>query len=76
MAGKIVPKSLLVKQHQRDKMAQEISLHKALGHVYVVKLHTYFEDPNFVYIILELCRRRSLMELHKRRKAITEPETR
>ena len=31
---------------------------------------------DFVYIILELCRRRSLMELHKRRKAITEPETR
>ena len=30
----------------------------------------------FVYIIMELCRRRSLMELHKRRKAITEPETR
>ena len=29
-----------------------------------------------MYIILELCRRRSLMELHKRRKAITEPETR
>ena len=25
---------------------------------------------------MELCRRRSLMELHKRRKAITEPETR
>ncbi|CAB4063862.1 PLK1 [Lepeophtheirus salmonis] len=39
-------------------------------------LYSYFEDSNFVYIILELCRRRSLMELHKRRKAITEPETR
>ena len=31
---------------------------------------------DFVYIILELCRRRSLMELHKRRKAVTEPESR
>jgi len=75
-AGKIVPKSLLVKQHQREKMAQEISLHKQLNHKYVVKLFSFFEDSNFVYIILELCRRRSLMELHKRRKAITEPETR
>lgn len=75
-AGKIVPKSLLVKQHQREKMAQEISLHKTLANPYVVKLYSFFEDNNFVYIILELCRRRSLMELHKRRKAVTEPETR
>ena len=36
----------------------------------------YFEDSDFVYITLELCRCRSLMELHKRRKIITEPETR
>ena len=76
LAGKIVPKSLLVKQHQREKMAQEITLHQTLAHPYVVKLYNYFEDSNFVFIILELCKRRSLMELHKRRKAITEPETR
>ena len=76
LAGKIVPKSLLVKPHQREKMTQEISLHRALSHQFVVKLFTYFEDTNFVYVILELCRRRSLMELHKRRKAVTEPEAR
>jgi len=76
VAGKIVAKTLLQKSHQRDKMAQEISLHKTLSNLYIVKLFSFFEDQHFVYIILELCRRRSLMELHKRRKAITEPETR
>jgi len=76
VAGKIVPKSLLTKSHQKEKMAQEINLHKGFSNTYVVKLFSFFEDSNFVYIILELCRRRSLMELHKRRKAITEPETR
>lgn len=75
-AGKIVPKALLIKPHQREKMAQEITLHKYLKHQYIVKLFSYFEDKDFVYIVLELCRRRSLMELHKRRKAITESETR
>ncbi|KAK3101151.1 hypothetical protein FSP39_001346 [Pinctada imbricata] len=75
-AGKIVPKSLLVKQHQKDKMTQEISIHRSLAHPHIVKFHTFFEDADYVYILLELCRRRSLMELHKRRKAITEPETR
>ena len=76
VAGKIVPKSLLTKSHQKEKMSQEIRLHKGFNNMYIVKLISYFEDPNFVYITLELCRRRSLMELHKRRKAITEPETR
>jgi len=75
-AGKIVPKSLLTKTHQKEKMSQEIRLHKAVAHLHLVKLFSYFEDSNFVYIVLELCRKRSLMELHKRRKAITEPETR
>ena len=80
-------------------------LHKAVSNPHLVKLYSYFEDSNFVYIVLELCRfltllyetlfyvctrsnlleqikmvcctrKRSLMELHKRRKAITEPESR
>lgn len=76
VAGKIVPKSMLTKTHQKDKMAQEIRLHKIVRHTYIVKLYSYFEDHNFVYVILELCRKKSLMELHKRRQAITEPETR
>ena len=33
-------------------------------------------DENFVYIVLEICRKKSLMELHKRRGALTEPEVR
>ena len=31
-------------------------LHKAVSHPHVVQLHSVFEDPNFVYIVLELCR--------------------
>ncbi|XP_023323856.1 serine/threonine-protein kinase PLK1 isoform X2 [Eurytemora carolleeae] len=76
VAGKIVPKSMLTKAHQKEKMAQEIRLHKIVRHSYIVKLFSYFEDSNFVYVIMELCRKKSLMELHKRRQAITEPETR
>lgn len=75
-AGKIVPKTLLAKQHQKDKMAQEIAIHRNVNHKHIVQFHTFFEDNDNVYILLELCRRRSLMELHKRRKAVTEPEAR
>jgi len=57
-AGKIVSKQLLVKPHQKDKMAQEISIHRALNNKHVVGFHSFFEDTNFVYIVLELCKRR------------------
>lgn len=75
-AGKIVSKQLLTKQHQKEKMTQEIAIHRAVHHKHIVEFYSFFEDDQNVYIILELCRRRSLMEMHKRRKAITEPETR
>ncbi|KAJ8687080.1 hypothetical protein QAD02_022874 [Eretmocerus hayati] len=75
-AGKIVPKSLMTKSTQREKMTQEIAIHKSLNHKHIVGFHGFFDDSYNVYIILELCRKRSMMELHKRRKALTEYETR
>ncbi len=58
------------------QMTMEIEIHRSLGHAHVVGFHGFFEDTNHVYILLELCRRRSLMELHKRRRALSEPEVR
>lgn len=64
-AGKIVSKKYLLKHNHKDKMTQEISIHKALKNKNIVSFHSFFEDSNFVYIVLELCRKRSMMELHK-----------
>ncbi|XP_011877733.1 PREDICTED: serine/threonine-protein kinase PLK1 [Vollenhovia emeryi] len=75
-AGKIVPKSLMVKSNQREKISQEIAIHQSLSHRHIVGFHGFFDDTNNIYIILELCRKRSMMELHKRRKALSECETR
>nr|XP_023029756.1 serine/threonine-protein kinase polo [Leptinotarsa decemlineata] len=75
-AGKIVSKKLMAKENQRDKMIQEIQIHKTLCHKNVVGFYNFFEDSHNIYIVLELCRKRSMMELHKRRRALTEPETR
>ncbi|KAH9366062.1 hypothetical protein HPB48_007880 [Haemaphysalis longicornis] len=57
-AGKVVSKAALVRSHQKEKMAQEIQIHKSLDHKHVVGFHSYFEDDRNVYIILELCSRR------------------
>ncbi|KAG5277635.1 hypothetical protein AALO_G00089650 [Alosa alosa] len=75
-AGKVVPKALLLKPHQKEKMSTEIAIHKSLDNPHVVGFHGFFEDDDFVFVVLEICRRRSLLELHKRRKAVTEPEAR
>lgn len=57
-------------------MSLEINIHRSLNHKHIVKFYSFFEDSNFVYIILELCAKRSLMEMQKRRKKITEEELR
>uniref|UniRef100_A0A0N5ADM0 Serine/threonine-protein kinase PLK n=1 Tax=Syphacia muris TaxID=451379 RepID=A0A0N5ADM0_9BILA len=75
-AGKIISKNALQRKHQKAKMGMEINIHKSLSHPHIVRLEDFFEDDENVYILLELCSRRSLMELHRRRKAVTEPEAR
>jgi len=57
-AGKIVPKTMIMKQHQREKMTSEIAIHKSLDHANVVGFHGFFEDEDFVFVVLEICRRR------------------
>ncbi|KAI6215513.1 hypothetical protein M3Y94_00393400 [Aphelenchoides besseyi] len=75
-AGKVISKTILVKKSQREKVIQEVLIHKPLKHPNVVRLYGHFEDADNVYVLLELCARRSLMELHKRRRTISEPEAR
>ncbi|KAF7488908.1 Serine/threonine-protein kinase PLK1 [Sarcoptes scabiei] len=75
-ACKVISKSQLVKDRHKAKMGLEISIHRSVDHKHIVKFYSFFEDSNFVYIILELCGKRSLMEMQKRRKKISEPELR
>ncbi|KAI6170209.1 Serine/threonine-protein kinase PLK [Aphelenchoides besseyi] len=75
-AGKVISKTILIKKSQRDKVMQEVMIHATLKHPNVVRLDGHFEDADNVYVLLELCARRSLMELHKRRRTVTEPEAR
>ncbi|OQR75194.1 serine/threonine-protein kinase PLK1-like [Tropilaelaps mercedesae] len=74
--GKVVHKTMLTKPHQKEKMLQEIRIHRKLSHKFVVKFFSHFEDTENVYVLLELCTRRSLMEVLKRRGRLTYQETR
>jgi polo-like kinase 1 len=75
-AGKFVSKKVVQKHKMKEKLVQEISIHRTLNHKHVVAFYGFFEDEMYVYIVLELCQKRSMAELVKRRKFITEPEVR
>lgn len=53
-----MPKSLMIKSNQREKMTQEIAIHQTLNHRHIVGFHGFFDDSHNIYIILELCRKR------------------
>uniref|UniRef100_A0A1A9WBB5 Uncharacterized protein n=1 Tax=Glossina brevipalpis TaxID=37001 RepID=A0A1A9WBB5_9MUSC len=75
-AGQIISKKLIWKYNEKEKMIQEIILHKSRSHPNIGNFHRFFEGHNNTYIILELYKKKSMMELHKGRKTITEYECR
>ena len=46
-----IPTNVYRIQHGFKKLEQQV-------HPLLVKLYSYFEDSNFVYIVLEICRKR------------------
>ncbi|MBN3325389.1 PLK3 kinase, partial [Atractosteus spatula] len=75
-AVKVIPQSRVAKPHQREKITNEIELHKTLHHKHIVKFSHHFEDQENIYIFLELCSRKSLAHIWKARHTLTDPEVR
>lgn len=62
-ALKIVEKEHISSQRTKQRLLNEIRLHKTLHHANIVEFEHYFEDNENVYIVLELCENQSLSEL-------------
>ena len=73
-AGKIISKANIIKPSAKNKLKSEIKIHKSLSHPNIVKFEHYFEDNENVYILLELCKSKTLNELLKKRKILSEIE--
>jgi polo-like kinase 1 len=75
-AAKIVSKASIAKPRAHAKLRSEIAIHQSLDHERIVKFVDYFEDPDNVYIILEMCPNQTLNELLRRKpqKRMTEAE--
>lgn len=73
-AMKVIPKVANGKPRPMDKIENEISILTEMNHPKVSRMHRYFEDSDNVYIILELCHNKSMIELMKVRNRLTESE--
>ncbi|KAG6837148.1 hypothetical protein H0H93_014053 [Arthromyces matolae] len=74
LACKVVSKASL--KTKKAKTKAKIKIHRSLEHPNIVRFHDCHEDDNHVYLSLELCPSGSLMELLRRRRRFSEPESR
>ena len=48
-------------EHVLFQIVREVELHRDLKHKHVVEFHSYFEDDENVYIVLENCSRKVII---------------
>ncbi|RHZ50701.1 hypothetical protein Glove_493g22 [Diversispora epigaea] len=59
-----------------DEVINEIKIQNKLKHPYIVNLYDVFDDLDFVYLKMELCSNKSLLEMVQNRGELTESEVR
>lgn len=50
-----------------NRVRQEVAIHSRLSHPSILQLYSYFEDGDFVYLVLELCENGELQRYLKNR---------
>eukprot|EP00756_Hemistasia_phaeocysticola_P017739 Hpha_TRINITY_DN15552_c1_g6::TRINITY_DN15552_c1_g6_i1::g.106390::m.106390/K06631/PLK1; polo-like kinase 1 len=73
-ALKVIDKKSLTKPKTQQKLKSEIKIHSSLRNKHIVGFKHYFEDENYVYIVLELCEGQTLMEASRRKRRFSEME--
>ncbi|WKX94125.1 hypothetical protein Q1695_011409 [Nippostrongylus brasiliensis] len=76
-ALKVVEKSKL-KDRSYSKMHREINLHRSVSHPNIVRLRGSFQDHKYFYLVMELCREQTLLNLinQSKRGYLSEYESR
>ena len=76
-ADKVISKAMFQRRNSaKQKVEREISIHRKMKHVNVINFHRFFEDSNYVHILLELAPQKTLLHVNKYRKLVTECEAR
>ncbi|KZC12596.1 Serine/threonine-protein kinase PLK4 [Dufourea novaeangliae] len=61
----MIDKKLMQAAGMVGRVRQEVAIHSRLKHPAVLELYTFFEDANYVYLVLELCHNGELQRFLK-----------
>ncbi|KAL4230044.1 Serine/threonine-protein kinase plk4 [Mactra antiquata] len=77
VAIKMIDKKLMKAAGMVTRVKKEVEIHSRLKHPSILELYNYFEDNNYVYLILEMCRNGELQRYLKSNcKVLSEDEAR
>ncbi|KXJ68237.1 hypothetical protein RP20_CCG004887 [Aedes albopictus] len=75
VAIKMIDKKLMQSSGMANRVRQEVSIHSQLKHPSILELYTFFEDANYVYLVLELAENGELQRyLRETKKTFNEYE--
>ncbi|XP_013119238.2 serine/threonine-protein kinase PLK4 [Stomoxys calcitrans] len=76
VAIKMIDKKLIHGASMTNRVRQEVEIHSRLKHPSVLELYTFFQDANYVYLVLELAHNGELQRYMKltMRRSMTESE--
>ncbi|XP_044129465.1 serine/threonine-protein kinase PLK4 [Bufo gargarizans] len=77
VAIKMIDKKAMQRVGMVQRVRNEVEIHCQLKHPSILELYNYFEDSNYVYLILEMCHNGELNRyLKNRKKPFSEKEAR
>ncbi|XP_010975969.1 serine/threonine-protein kinase PLK4 isoform X1 [Camelus dromedarius] len=77
VAIKMIDKKAMCKAGMVQRVQNEVKIHCQLKHPSILELYNYFEDNNYVYLVLEMCHNGEMNRyLKNRRKPFSENEAR
>ncbi|KAK3606347.1 hypothetical protein CHS0354_041983 [Potamilus streckersoni] len=75
VAIKMIDKKLMKAANMVMRVKKEVEIHSQLKHPSILELYNYFEDSNYVYLVLEFCHNGELQRyLRTNCKALSEDE--
>ena len=74
VAIKMVDKTQMRQSGMSGRVRQEVAIHSRLKHPAILELLTFFEDENFVYLVLELCENGELARFLKNHNRVFSEE--
>uniref|UniRef100_A0A3Q2QH16 Serine/threonine-protein kinase PLK4 n=1 Tax=Fundulus heteroclitus TaxID=8078 RepID=A0A3Q2QH16_FUNHE len=68
VAIKMIDKKAMQKAGMVQRVTNEVEIHCRLKHPSILELYNYFEDSNYVYLVLEMCHNGEMSRYLKERK--------